>query len=143
MAMSERMTRAFAVRRFNTTLVGLFAIAALLLASAGIYGTVSYFVSRRIRDLGIRMALGAGGSGIMRLVVKRGVRLAVWGLAIGLVGVWATTSAVESMVYGVGALDIMTLVIGCVTLGGIAVAASALPALRATRVPPVTALRAE
>jgi putative ABC transport system permease protein len=143
MAMSERLTRAFAVRRFNTTLVGLFAMAALLLASAGIYGTVSYFVSRRIRDLGIRMALGAGGSGIMRLVVKRGVRLAVWGLAIGLVGVWATTSAVESMVYGVGALDIMTLAIGCATLGGIAVAASALPALRATRVPPVTALRAE
>ena len=141
--MMERVERTFAQRRFYTTLIGLFAVAALFLASAGVYGTVSYFVARRVRELGIRMALGAGGTGIMGLVVRRAVRLALWGIAIGLVGVWASTSVVEGLVYGIGAVDAVTLVGGCLTLGLVAVAASALPALRAVRVPPVLALRSE
>jgi predicted permease len=141
--MVERVERTMAQRRFYTMLIGLFAVAALFLASAGVYGTVSYFVARRIRELGIRMALGAGETGILGLVLRRGLRLALWGVAIGLVGVWATTSVVEGLVYGIGAIDALTLVAGCLTLGLVAVAASTLPALRAVRVPPVLALRSE
>jgi len=141
--MTARVDGTFAQRRFYTTLIGLFAVAALLLAAAGIYGTVSYFVARRVRELGIRMALGAGSSGIVGLVVRRGVRLAAWGVALGLVGVWATTSVVEGMVYGMDGSDPLTIVAGCLVLTGVAVAASAIPALRAAHVSPVTALRAE
>jgi len=141
--MTDRVERTFAQRRFYTTLIGLFALAALFLAAAGVYGTVSYFVTRRIRELGIRIALGAGGTGIMGLVVRRGVRLALWGVAIGLVGVWASTRVLAGVVYGIHALDAPTLVAGCLTLALVAVAASTLPGLRAVRVPPVTALRSE
>jgi len=120
-----------------------FATAALLLAFAGIYGTVSYFVARRTRELGIRIALGAGGPGILGLVVRRGIRLTVWGVGIGLLGVWATTSTASSLVYGIGAVDPLTLAGGCLALTLAAVTASALPAVRAARLPPVLALRTE
>jgi ABC-type antimicrobial peptide transport system permease subunit len=142
-AMGDRLESAFAQRKFYTTLIGLFAVAALLLASAGVYGTVSYFVSRRIREVGIRLALGADRSGVMGLVLARGVRLAAWGIAIGLPGVWASTSLIDSLVYGMGVTEPLILLGGCVVLGGVAVLASVLPALRAVRVSPVTALRAE
>ncbi len=141
--MEARVDRTFAQRRFYTTLIALFAVAALFLAAAGVYGTVSYFVARRVRELGIRMALGAGGTGIVGLVVRRGIRLAVWGVLIGLAGVWASTRVVEGLVYGIDAVEPLTLAGGCVALALVAVAASALPALRAVRVPPVLALRSE
>jgi ABC-type antimicrobial peptide transport system permease subunit len=141
--MTDRVETAFAQRRFYTTLIALFAVAALLLAAAGIYGTVSYFVARRTRELGIRMALGAGSGGVLGLVLRRGVRLAVWGVVLGLGGVWATTSVLKGLVYGVATGDVLTLVVGCVILGGAAVLASTLPALRAVRVSPVLALRSE
>jgi predicted permease len=141
--MSERVERTFAQRRFYTTLIGLFAVAALFLAAAGVYGTVSYFVARRVRELGIRMALGAGGTGIMGLVLRRSVRLAAWGVGIGLVGVWGATRVVEGLVYGVAALDPWTLAGGCLLLAVVAVSASSLPALRAVRVSPLLALRSE
>jgi putative ABC transport system permease protein len=127
--MTTLVDRTYAQRRFYTTLIGLFAVAALLLAAAGIYGTVSYYVARRGRELGIRMALGAGGSGIVGLVLRRSVRLAVWGVALGLGGVWASTSLVAKLLYGIGALDPVTL--------------AALPARRAVRLPPMVALRSE
>ena len=141
--MEERVDRRFAQRRFYTTLIALFAGAALFLAAAGVYGTVSYFVARRLRELGIRMALGAGGTGIMGLVLRRSVRLALWGVAVGLVGVWASTRVVEGLVYGIGTLDLPTLLGGCVLLALVAIAAAVVPALRAVRVPPVLALRSE
>lgn len=143
MSMDDRVDRWLAQRRFYTTIIGLFAVAALLLAAAGIYGTVSYYVARRNRDLGIRMALGAAGTGIMGLIVVRGVRLAFYGVLIGLVGVWASGRVLESLVYGVSTTDALTLLLGCGILAGTAVAASILPALRAVRVPPVLALRTE
>ena len=89
------------------------------------------------------MALGAGGGGVVGLVLRRGARLAVWGVLLGLAGVWATTSLLERLVYGVAATDWLTLAVGCVVLAGAAILASALPALRAVRVSPVLALRAE
>ena len=141
--MGDRMERTFAQRRFYTTLIALFAASALFLAAAGVYGTVSYFVTRRVREMGIRIALGAAGTGILGLVVRRGVRLSFWGIAFGLVGVWASTRVVEGMVFGVEAVDLPTLVGGCLTLAAVAVAASAIPAARAVRIPPVTALRSE
>jgi putative ABC transport system permease protein len=141
--MDEHMKASFAQRRFYTTLIGLFALAALFLASAGVYGTVSYFVARRTREMGIRMALGSGRSSVVGLVVGRGTRLAAVGLGLGLLGVWGTTSVAESVVYGVAALDPVSLVLGCLSLGAITVAASALPALRAAGVSPSLALRAE
>jgi putative ABC transport system permease protein len=141
--MSDRVERSYAQRRFYTTLIGLFAAAALLLAGAGIYGTVSYFVARRMRDLGIRIALGARSAGILRLVVKRAVRLAVLGIAAGLLGVWASTALVRGLVYGIEPTDLPTLVVGCITLAAVSVGAATLPASRATRVSPVMALRSE
>ncbi len=141
--MDERLAATLAQRRFYTTLIALFAAAALFLASAGVYGTVSYFVARRTRELGIRMALGAGGRGIMGMVVRRGARLAFWGVTLGLVGVWATTAVAELLVYGVAAVDPVSLGVGALALVAVAVGASALPAARALRVRPSVALRAE
>ncbi|KPJ84079.1 MAG: hypothetical protein AMS19_02105 [Gemmatimonas sp. SG8_23] len=142
-SMDERLEASFAQRRFYTNLIGLFALAALFLASAGIYGTVSYFVARRTRELGIRIALGSGRSGVVGLVVRRGVRLAAWGLGLGLLGVWGTVSIAESLVYGVAAVDPLSLMAGCLVLAAVAIGASALPATRAARVPPSLALRSE
>jgi ABC-type antimicrobial peptide transport system permease subunit len=141
--MQDRVDRTFAQRRFYTTLIALFAMAALFLAAAGVYGTVSYFVARRTREMGIRMALGAAATGILGLVVRRGIRLAFWGVLVGLGGVWASTRLIEGMVYGIAALDPLTVSGGCVTLALVAVAASVIPAARAIRVSPVTALRSE
>ena len=141
--MTERVDRAFAQRRFYTTLIGIFAGAALFLAAAGVYGTVSYYVTRRTRELGVRMALGAGASGITRLVLGRSAGLAARGVAVGLVGVWASTSVVSRLVYGVGAFEPLTLVVGCVLLAAVTLVAAGLPARRAVRVPPVLALRSE
>jgi putative ABC transport system permease protein len=141
--MAARVEGEFAQRRFYTILIGLFAVAALLLAGAGVYGTVSYYVTRRTRELGIRIVLGAAGGTIVALVVRRGVRLAAWGTVIGLGGVWATTSLIARLLYGVGPLDPWTLAAGCAVLASVAVGASAVPARRAVRVPPARALRAE
>jgi putative ABC transport system permease protein len=141
--MGERVDGRFAQRRFYTTLIALFAGAALFLAAAGVYGTVSYYVTRRIRELGIRIALGAGATGIVGIVVRRALRLAVWGILIGLVGVWASTRVIEGLVYEIRALDPLTVVAGCIAMTLVAVAASMIPAGRAVRVPPVLALRSE
>jgi ABC-type antimicrobial peptide transport system permease subunit len=141
--MEERLAASFAQRRFYTTLISLFAVAALFLSSAGIYGTVSYFVARRTRELGIRIALGSAKSGVVGLVVRRGVRLAGWGVGLGLIGVWATVSIAETLVYGVAPVDPVSLIGGCALLAFVAIVASALPATRATRVPPSLALRSE
>lgn len=141
--MGERVDRTFAQRRFYTTLITLFAVAALFLAAAGVYGTVSYFVARRIRELGIRMALGAAAMGIVALVMGRGLRLAFWGVLIGLAGVWASTKVVEGLVYEIHAIDPLTIAAGCLAMALVAVIASVLPAGRAIRISPVLALRSE
>jgi predicted lysophospholipase L1 biosynthesis ABC-type transport system permease subunit len=141
--MEERLEGALALRRFYTALVALFATAAILLAAAGIYGTVSFFVTRRVHEMGIRMALGAGGRRIVGLVLGRGLRLVAWGVGLGLLGVWAATSVVDGFVYGVAPTDLPTLAAGCLVLAAAAAAASTLPAVRALRVPPVIALRSE
>ncbi len=130
-------------RRFYTVLISLFALAALLPAAAGVYGTVSHTVTQRARELAVRAALGASRAKLVGPVLQRGVRTAGWGMAIGLVGVWATTRVLSVLVYDIKAVDPLTVVAGGATLVLMAVLASALPALKAGRTPPVAALKAQ
>lgn len=95
------------------------------------------------RDTWLDERPAAGDTGILRLVLTRGVRLAAWGVGIGLVGVWTARSVVDSLVYGVGTMDPRTVVVGCLILALVAVAASTVPAFRAVRVSPVLAIRSE
>jgi len=134
---------ALARRRFNTLLIGIFATIALILVAAGIYGVTSFFVAERTHEIGLRMALGAGWSSVQKLVLARGLKLAAIGVVVGSVGVVATTKLTESMVYGVSPTDPVTLIGGTLFLVGLGLLGSFLPALRASRVDPIVALREE
>ena len=116
---------------------------ALLLGIAGIYGVIAYSVSQRTREIGIRMALGAERRVVTRMFVGYGLRLAAIGLVCGLVAAVALTRLMTSLLFGIGALDPVTYGLVCLSLAGAAALASYVPALRATTVNPVTALRAE
>jgi putative ABC transport system permease protein len=129
--------------RFRTTLLAVFAGIALLLAALGIYGVLAYFVSQRSRELGIRLALGAKPAALFRMVVGQGMRPVAAGSAIGLAGAVAVTRLMESLLFGVTPIDPAAYLVAAGALGTIAVAACAVPALRATRVDPLVALRDE
>ncbi len=133
----------FAGQRFNTLLVGIFAAIALMLVTAGVYGVVSFYVAQSTHEIGVRMALGAGRGRVLGLTVLRGLRLAAAGAAIGVVGIFATTQVIRSLLFGASPVDIPTMVGGVVVLIGVAVIASLVPAHRAASVSPVTALRSE
>lgn len=126
---------------FQMTLLGGFAIIGLLLASAGIYGLVAYSVTQRTREFGIRMALGASRDRILRSVVKQGAVLAGAGVAVGLVAAAALTRLLQNFVYGVSTLDPLTFATVAILLVVVSVLASLVPALRAVRLNPVSALR--
>ena len=128
---------------FDTLLLSIFAAAALLLSSVGIYGVLSYMVAQRTRDIGIRMALGATQRQVVADVLWHGAKLTVAGLAIGIVGALASVRLLSSMLYGIHSTDGVTFGITCLVLVGAALLASYLPALRATRVDPMVALRDE
>lgn len=130
-------------RMFAVSLLAIFAATALLLGSIGIYGVMSYAVSQRTREMGVRLALGAKGVDVVRLVVRHGVRLTVLGLALGLAGAWLSTRWISSQLFGVEATDPLTYVGVAVLLGGVSLLASWLPARRAARTDPLEALRAE
>jgi putative ABC transport system permease protein len=134
---------ALARRRFNTFLIGLFAVTALMLLAAGIYGITAFFVVQRTHEIGIRVAMGASRSGVQKLVLGQGLKLAVIGVVVGLVGVFTTTKLTESMVYGLSPTDPATLMGGVVFLVSLGFFGSLLPALRASRVDPILALRDE
>ncbi|MGC1619979.1 MAG: ABC transporter permease [Candidatus Acidiferrum sp.] len=144
--MREIVSRSMSSRRFPLILLGTFAGLALLLASVGIYGVISYSVSQRIHEIGIRMALGAGKQNVFRMVVGHGLRLALAGLAIGTVAALILTRVLSSfshLLYGVGTNDPVTFIAVSFVLAGVAILACYVPARRATRVDPMVALRYE
>lgn len=141
--MSDAIAGSVAQPRFYTSLLGAFALLALLLAALGIYGVISYGVNQRIRELGIRIALGATNDRIRGLVLKQGLGLVLSGAAIGTAGAFALTRFLSSMLFGVQATDAATLMIVPATLALVGLVASYLPARRASRVDPVIAMRAE
>jgi putative ABC transport system permease protein len=140
---ADVLSATLARRRFNTLLIGIFATIALILVAAGIYGVMSFFVAQRTHEIGIRVAMGAGWAGVQRLVLRQGLKLATIGVAVGLVGVFATTKLTESMVHGVSPTDPATLAGGMAFLVGLGLLGSLLPALRASRIDPILALRDE
>ena len=137
------VSKSVASPRLYVVLFGGFAAMALLLAVLGIYGTVSYSVGQRTRELGIRLALGAQREDVLRLVLGQGTRLILAGLGLGLAASLALSGLLKSLLYGVAANDPLTLVLVAVTLGAVALLASYLPARRATRIDPLMALREE
>jgi putative ABC transport system permease protein len=129
--------------RFNMVLLSIFAGLAMLLAAIGIYGVMSYAVGQRVHEIGIRMALGARAGNVLSLVLRQGLRLALVGIAIGVLGgVWLT-AAMKGLLFGVGPNDPPTFVIVSALLLAVAAAATYIPARRATKVDPIVALRYE
>jgi ABC-type antimicrobial peptide transport system permease subunit len=132
-----------ATRRFDSVLFGSFGILALILAAAGLYGTLLYTVGQQRRELGIRLALGAGRGSVERKVVARGLILAAMGSALGLAGAWAGGRFLESRLYNLAPTDPSTLVSAVAVLLMVAALSSWLPARRAGRTDPVETLKAE
>ena len=130
-------------RKFAMQLVGLFGVLALLLAGVGIYGVIAYSVTQRTREIGIRVALGASRTSILRWVLKQGMILTAAGVAAGLLGALALTRLLRSLLFGVGPTDIVTYGVLAILLTIVALIACYVPARRATKVNPLIALRHE
>ena len=130
-------------RSATTRLFGIFALVALSLAAAGTFGVMSFFVGQRLREMGIRVALGAGRRELVWLFLRMGLALAVVGTGIGLLGVWGVSSVLQTLLYGVGATNPLFMAAAGLCLGLVAVTATGLPALRASRADPVEVMRAE
>jgi putative ABC transport system permease protein len=141
--LSDVVHEATAEPRFYMLLLGTFALVALTLAALGIYGVMSYSVSRRTHEIGVRMALGARREDVLALVVGQSMRVALLGAVVGIVTAFAVTRLMSTLLYGVSSTDPVTFLVAASVLGGVALLASFVPARRATRVDPVTALRAE
>jgi len=133
-------TESIAPRRLSVTLLGVFAVMALLLASVGIYGVMSFLVVQRTHEIGVRMALGAQRSDVLRLVISRAAKLVVAGTGIGLLLGILSSSTLHALLYNVGAFDVTTFVGVTLTLCLVSLLASYIPALRATKADPMIAL---
>jgi putative ABC transport system permease protein len=141
--MQQVIAKSIARPRFNTLLLSIFAAVALVLASVGLYGVMSYSAAQRIHEVGIRMALGATRADIMRLVVGNGMFLTMLGIAIGVAASWGLTRLMQSFLFGVETTDAITFLGVSTLLIAVALIANYIPARKATRVNPVIALRYE
>jgi len=142
-SLADYRARSIAQPRLNAMLVALFALIALLLAAAGIFGVMSYSVTQRTQEIGIRLALGAQRQDVLRLIIVQGMRIVGVGLIAGLFGVFVSTRLFRSLLFGVGATDLPTLIAVTVILGAVAFVACLVPARRATLVDPIQAIRTE
>lgn len=141
--LNQVIADSLAERRFSMIVLGGFASVALLLATLGIYGVISYLVGQRTHELGIRLALGAGRRDILRLVLSHGIKMAISGVVVGLVTAFGLTRLMATMLFGVGPTDPATFGLIALVLMVVALVACYLPARRATKVDPLTALRSE
>ncbi|HSE19720.1 MAG TPA: ABC transporter permease [Pyrinomonadaceae bacterium] len=141
--MEEYLSTSVAGPRFSTTLLSIFAAVALVLTIVGLYGVMSYSVAQRTNEIGIRLALGAQSRDVLLMIVKQGGTLILLGLVIGLGGAYLATKLIASLLFGVTAKDPFTFVTVAVLLGTVALLACYIPALRATKVDPMDALRCE
>ena len=139
--MTDVINKSFEPRRFNLFLLGAFAMVAMLLGGIGIYGVISHSVAQRTHEIGLRIALGATQYDVLRLVVAHGVRLAFVGVGVGLVGALVLTRLLSTLLYEIRPRDPLTLAAVSFLLVAVALAASCVPARRATKVDPIVALR--
>jgi ABC-type antimicrobial peptide transport system permease subunit len=139
--MEDLIAASVAPRRLNLWLVGAFAVVALVLTAAGLYGVMSYLVAHRTREIGVRMALGASRAGVLMLMLRQAGTMMVIGIGIGLLGALALTRSLASLLFGVSATDPLVYIGVSVVLALVAFAAVAVPSSRATRIDPLLALR--
>jgi putative ABC transport system permease protein len=139
--LGDRVDQSLDGQRSQTRLLAFFGLLALLLSSIGIYGVMAYSVAQRTREIGIRMALGARSQNVLSMVVRQGMALVMGGVALGLIGAFAVTRLIGSLLFKVGAADPATFVAASLLLVGVAALAGYLPARRATKVDPLIALR--
>ena len=140
-SMTQLIGNAVSRERFSMVLLIFFATMSVILAALGIYGVMAYSVTQRTQEIGIRRALGAQSADILKMIVRQGLILVIIGVVIGLVGAFALTRVLSSLLYKVGALDVVIFLEGALLLAGVALLASYLPARKATQVDPIIALR--
>ena len=138
---SKLVGQALLTAKMGVSLLGVFGLLALVLASIGLYGVMVYSVNQRRREIGVRMALGAARKSVLELILKQGMSLVLTGLVIGLVAALLVGHLLERMLYGVGATDPISIEVAAVVLSGVKLLACYLPAHRASWVDPITALR--
>jgi ABC-type antimicrobial peptide transport system permease subunit len=140
-SMEDRVSKSLATQRANMTLMGVFAALALILATVGIFGVIAYFVNSRVQEIAIRMALGASGRTVVRMVLSHGMALAGAGIVVGIGGALILTRTLGSLVEGIGTNDVVSFVAAALLFGVVAAMACSIPARRASRVDPMVALR--